>query len=261
MDNNLHPIIVEYIKFLTGLVNGSTIVSSRMKFDADFTWMKFVIEEILTDSSAIARFYGYLSESPSYSPDTGALNFKEWVGQSTLILGCGHDRHRHKSDEYLIDVDITMLPDMCIEACHQSLAKALPEAKGKISRIIFEGWCGEETQVFFDDCLFLLDEGGSVVSGDEDQHRIIKRDSKLYFVKFDDDGYEESSVEYRPWTNDDATNGSFGFDIHDWKANMIRNGERIKRMNKERMCKDEILKFIETKCKSLRTPGEEQSAL
>jgi len=253
MDNNLHPIVAEYIKFLTGLVNGPTIVSSRMMFDDNFAWMKFIIKYILKDSSDIIKFYSHLSETPEYNPYTGALSFKEWNGESTLILGCGHDMHRHGSDEYLIDVDLMMLPDLCLEACHQSLAKALPEAKGKIHKIVFEGWCGDETQVFVDDCLFLLDEGGYVVSGDSKTHQVIKRDDKLYFVKFGDDGYEESSVEYRPWVTDDITNGIFGFDIHDWKANMIRNGDRIKQLDKKRMNKEMILRFIESMCKHLRT--------
>jgi hypothetical protein len=250
MEDTVSPVIAEYIKFLIGIINGSTIVSPEMLFTDDYTWMRYVIKEILDNSSAVEQFYERSLESPSYNPDTGALVLKGWDNQSTLILGCGHDfcglHHHDSSTEYLIDIDLTMLPDLCLKTCHQSLAKALPEARGKIRTIVFEGWCGNETQVFFDDCLFLLDEGGFVVSGDGDKHRVVKRDGKLYFVKFDADGTEESSVEYHPWTDDDVINGTFGFDIHDWKNNMIMNGKRIAQLNKERVTKEEIIAFIES---------------
>lgn len=253
MSNNAY-LVVKYIDFLIGLIDGSTIVSPEMMFVDDFGWMMHVIDDIWADSSAITLFYNLSSENPSYDPTTGALVLKRWVGQQTLVLGCGHEFdgycHHDSLNEYLIDINLTMLPDLCLKACHQSLAKALPEAKGKIHTIIFEGLCGDETQVFVDDCLFLLDEGGSVVSGDRDLHRVVKRDGTLYFVEFGDDGVELSAVKYHPWVPEDVTNKTFGFDIYDWKNNLIRNGKRIEEMDKEIVTKEEILNFIKTKCES-----------
>lgn len=227
--------LINYVKFLIQLIKGDTIISPEMMFNIDHMWMTHVLNEIFCDDSK--ELYSY----SAFDNAAGSVVFREWENQSTLIFGCGHhdvhyDQHYHTSDEYLIDIDITILPDMCLKVCHQSLAAALPSAKGKINKIVFEGWLGEETKVFYDDCLFLLADNGVVVTGNDNSPRIIKKNNKLFVV--------DTNTEYHPWTSEDVSNKTFGCDIHDWKAQCLKNNNLDNNLDNSEMSSDEIIEFI-----------------
>lgn len=240
-----------YIKFVFELMTRKTVVSESMIFPLDFNWIAGAFEELQDEFSSDPNSFYKLDQVKAEEilaemEQTGALILRKWQNnQTTIVVGCGHSycQNRHGPNEYLIDVNINMLPDMFLEVCHQSLANALPkEAHNQIQKIYFEGLCGEETSVFYEDCLALLAEGGGVWNGHA--FTLIKQGGELYAVAKDG-----SLTKYEPWTHEDIaediTESTFGCDIFDWKANMKRNGYRIKEILKmEPVTALEVARYI-----------------
>ena len=257
-------LIACYLYFLEKYIGTKLALTTLQFLPDDYQWIK----PILFDSTN-ARFYpttfyptitdtthaAYMTEINN----TGSLTFKKWSGQKTLIIGCGHvntkagpsilpaDSHQphthvHRpSREYLIDTDITILPDMCINVCHTPLHIALPSpSHNQIKTIIFEGLCAEETSIFTQDCLTLLREDGIVLANNPLKPTITKKNNILYAIQDDD-----TLIPYTPWTQTDIDNNTFGHDVFGWKEQFIRNGQRMNDLRKNMLSPTEALVRIQ----------------
>jgi DNA-directed RNA polymerase subunit RPC12/RpoP len=236
-----------------------------MLFDTDdYQWIKSFLKEYSKEKQDYYpnNFYQItlndIDKFKSEIKNIGTLTLRKWAGQSTIIVGCGHinvkdggnfltkhhyqihDHEHNPETEYLVDPDITILPDMCIAVCEQSLSAAMPEAYGKIKKISVEGICLEENDIFFNDCKLLLADDG-IVCTYCDQQILIKKNGELYFIH-DDDTLEI----YKPWTLEDVINKTFGYDIFDWKGQYKRNGWRFDDFSKNAMCGDNAITYIKT---------------
>lgn len=268
-----------YTKFLKELIKETTVVSPEMLFTPNFQWIKNSLENLPIAEQYLHLIGNLINPHADEIKSTGAMTFREWNGQTTLIIGCGHintenganyhnqvfqcsSNHCHDTEnEYLIDIDICMIPDKIVEVCHQSLSRCMPiEAMGQIEQIIFEGFCGEETQVLVDDCLKLLANGGMVLI-DYGCPVLIKQNDQLYVITGITTEATDSTeateahegivvlfetVPYKPWTREDVETQSFGFDIFDWKGNFERNGWRFPDLERSALRATDALAFLQS---------------
>ncbi len=263
--SNVTPLLkcyLSYLRNLVGIEKGLTVVDYE-----DYQWMKNTIVEFLNYNHDYYpnEFYKVTNDEieslQSEIKNSGTLTLDRWNGQTTIIVGCGHVNtensgvilddghyqmcsHYHNPElEYLVDVDISILPDMCINFCESPLSLAIPEAHGQIKEIMVEGICLDETDVFYNDCLLLLENNGIVTLYDKTPI-LIKLDGKLYAYVYDSDNNCKLEL-YRPWTQKDIDDKTFGFDIFDWKGQFIRNGWRFPELQKSAMDAVTIIKFID----------------
>lgn len=146
-----------------------------------------------------------------------------WKGQSEIVIGCGHKfgmcQGGFHKDQYTVDCDPQMGSDCIFEFGNFSLVKVIPEAKGKIKKILLEGLLVCETPCFVNDLMELLKDGGRVYRN-EDEFSIIKINGQLYAHKF---GVIEP---YRPWTlKIDKCRASIvdlGSDALDWTSQITK---------------------------------------
>jgi hypothetical protein len=105
-----------------------------------------------------------------------------WRGQTDIVIGCGHrwvHCHGKHREQYTVDSDMKMGADCAIEVGNFSLARVIPQAKGKIKRIILEGLLIQENPCFQQDVLDLLEEGGCVLDS-FDTPVITKMNGELF---------------------------------------------------------------------------------
>ncbi len=259
---SLFKCYLAYLRNLVGLEQGITVFNYE-----DHSWIKKTISEFLHYGKDYYpnEFYNVTNDEivnlQSEIKYRGTLTLNNWNGQTTIIIGCGHINtensgvildeghyqmctHEHNPEfEYLVDTDISILPDMCINICTSSLSFSMPEAHGKIKEIMVEGICLDETDVFYNDCLLLLENNGIVTIYDKTPI-LTKIDGKLYAYVFDDNNNCNLEL-YRPWTQKDIDNKTYGFDIFDWKGQFVRNGWRFPEFQKNAMDSTEIVNFID----------------
>ena len=258
--NNNSSLFTCYLYFLRKYIKNCP---KSMLFDQhDHQWIKTGLKEYLRYKQDYYpnKFYQItlddIDNLKSEIKNIGTLTLRKWNNQPIIIIGCGNinikdggkfltknhyqvHAHEHDSDnEYLVDTDITILPDMCIAVCQQSLSKAMPEAHGKIKEIIVEGICLEETDIFFNDCKLLLAEDGLVITN-HDIPILIKQKGEIFFI------HDDNELElYEPWTQEDINNKTYGFDIFDWTGQFVRNGWRIENFKNTMMSKHDATKYI-----------------
>jgi len=116
--------------------------------------------------------------------NTSSIIKNPWKGQQDIVIGCGHTfglcRQGHHAGQYTVDSDPQMGSDCISSFGNFSLAKAIPEAKGKIKAIILEGILIRETPCFVNDLMELLENGGRVYR--DSGHIVIEKIAGLLYV-------------------------------------------------------------------------------
>lgn len=162
----------------------------------------------------------------------GAIIRKPWNGQTIVTIGCGHAFEHcmsgHHKGEYTVDPGCHMGADCMMLFGYCSLHKTIPEAQGKIKKIMLEGVIIHETDLFERDLLKLLEEGGTVHQEDGPPV-IFKKNGKLFMNRYrwiyDEKGREFpvqiETAPYAPWTTTVTKQGiqvlSLGADTLGWR--------------------------------------------
>jgi hypothetical protein len=135
-----------------------------------------------------------------------AIVRRPWSGQTDIVIGCGHlpdnCRAKHHDGQYTVDPDMANRSDCSLYFGNFSLSRVIPEAKGKIKRIILEGIMIEENPCFYKDILYLLEERGYVCDS-IGEPMIGKKNNKLFALHPICPGCNEVHVccePYRQWT-------------------------------------------------------------
>jgi hypothetical protein len=234
------------------------------KSQGDLQWIVIPLNEFKSEGSNYYanKFYKINSnEIKEEIKNNGTMTLNKWNGQKTLIFGCGHvnttygenelfedskyyqiQTHCHNTrEEYMVDNDITILPDLLATIGENSLILAIPEARGKIQKIIVEGFCADETDILYNDFMELLEDGG-VVFESETIPVLAKKDNELYAIEIIDEEY--IFKKYAPWTNEDVENGTYGYDLFGWKENLSLNGFRIKELKKKELISKNAIEYM-----------------
>jgi hypothetical protein len=123
-----------------------------------------------------------------------------WKEQKEIIIGCGHTYEHHKdihNEQFTVDSNPEMGADCIMEFGKFSLARVIPNARGKISKIFIEGILIQENNCFVQDILELLEEGGEVLTCAfvGPPMPIIRKINNELFVMDDDNNV----IPYKPW--------------------------------------------------------------
>lgn len=162
---------------------------------------------------------------------------KPWNGETKIVIGCGHKFVHDHRGAYTVDPDPQMGSDCLINFGNFSLARAIPEAKGKIKMIIMEGIMIPENPCFHQDILELLDETGVVCQDicHEIEPVLMKKDGEMFVVKYkpspcyvyrNNPRETLSLVPYKPWVIETLGTGprllDLGSDALNWKRQIAK---------------------------------------
>ena len=149
-----------------------------------WSWMNLVYQDLVDDCLGNVDIKFQIDNIIDFS----AIIKNPWISQTEIVIGCGQGSYHNHEGQYTVDINPEVDADCYLLFGHYSLANVIPQAKGKIVKIILEGIIISENPCFEKDILELLDDGGEVCIDNcyEGPIPIIRKvDDRLFVIKDD----------------------------------------------------------------------------